>query len=732
MKKEVLQSPDYLFEVSWEVCNKVGGIHTVVSTKAHNMSREVKNHIMIGPDVLNESAGNTEFIEDLQLFKSWRLKVQEEGLRIRIGRWDIAGSPITILVDYTSFISQKDKIFSEFWETYKLDSISGQWDYIEPALFGYATGKVIESYLRFNLALRHKVAAIFHEWMTGSGLLYLKSHVPQVATMFTTHATVMGRCIAGNGQPLYNNLKSYDADIKAREFNVTAKQSLEYCAAQHADCFSTVSDITAQECKAFLGKEVDLVTPNGFDNSFVPSDENFENVRREGRAKLLEVAEALLGCKAAGDAMLVGISGRYEFKNKGIDVFIESLGKLNKSADLKRPIYAFILVPAGHHGPRKDLLHNLTNKAAAQPLEDKCTTHGLVDTQYDPALGLARRVGLNNQPEDKVKLFFCPSYLNGADGVFNKKYYDLLIGLDVSMFPSYYEPWGYTPMESVAFKVPTITTSLAGFGLWVNMHYQSNHPGIEVIERRDDNDAAVVDEMVRKALDFSNLSPDDFEAVRENAKQVSSIALWDNLISYYKKAFSIALAKVDNRMEEVINQTREDLTPYINTVQLANQPVWSRVIVHKNIPQSLAPLEDLSKNLWWSWNQEAVDLFKSIDKPLWVQSEYNPIAFLGMISLTRYQELERDKDFLVRLDAVCAKFRSYMAQKSPLFDNHVGNAPIEKRPPQRADTVRYKIAYFSMEYGLHTSLKIYSGGLGILAGDYLKEASDKGTPMVGV
>ena len=732
MKKETLSSPDYLFEVSWEVCNKVGGIHTVVSTKAHNMSREVKHHIMVGPDVLNESAGSVEFIEDLQLLKAWRLKVQEEGVRIRVGRWDIAGSPVTILVDYTSFISQKDRIFSEFWETYKLDSISGQWDYIEPALFGYATGKVIESYLRFNLSLRHKVVAVFHEWMTGSGLLYLKSHAPQVGTMFTTHATVMGRCIAGNGLPLYSDLNSYDADIKAREFSVTAKLSLERCAAQHADCFSTVSDITAQECRAFLGKEVDIVTPNGFDNSFVPSDEDFEDVRQDGRAKLLEVAEALLGCKAAGNTLLVGIGGRYEFKNKGIDVFIESLGKLNQSPDLSRPIYAFILVPAGHHGARKDLLYNLANRSAAQPLEEKYTTHGLVDTQYDPALSLARRVGLANRPEDRVKLFFCPSYLNGADGVFNKKYYDLLIGLDVSIFPSYYEPWGYTPMESVAFRVPTITTTLAGFGLWVNVHYQSDHPGIEVIARKDGNDAAVVAETVKRVLELSELSDSSFEAVRDNARQVSSIALWDNLIYYYKKAFSIALAKVDDRMEDVINQTREEVTPYINTIPLANQPMWNRIIVQKNIPQNLASLEELSKNLWWSWNPEAVELFKSIDKPLWVQSGYNPIAFLGMISLTRYQALEKDEDFLARLSSVYAIFKRYMAQKSSLFDAHVGNAPAKDRLPEHADVVRYKIAYFSMEYGLHTSLKIYSGGLGILAGDYLKEASDKGTPMVGV
>ncbi len=292
MKGENLKNPDYLFEVSWEVCNKVGGIHTVVSTKVMSMSRDIQNHIMIGPDVLHESNGKSEFIEDLQLLKAWRQKVQEEGLRIRVGRWDIAGSPIAILVDYTTFIPQKDKIFSEFWETYKLDSISGQWDYVEPALFGYATGKVIESYVRFHLSPREKVAAIFHEWMTGSGLLYLKSNVPQVGTMFTTHATVMGRCIAGNGQPLYDNIQHYNADIKAREFNVTAKQSLEKCSAQNADVFTTVSDITAKECKYFLGKEVDLVTPNGFENGFVPTEDNFEDVRKAGRGKLLEVAEA--------------------------------------------------------------------------------------------------------------------------------------------------------------------------------------------------------------------------------------------------------------------------------------------------------------------------------------------------------------------------------------------------------------------------------------------------------
>ncbi|MDR1225624.1 MAG: alpha-glucan family phosphorylase [Prevotellaceae bacterium] len=750
MRGENLQSPDYLFEVSWEVCNKVGGIHTVVSTKAINMDKEIKNHIMIGPDVLHDSR-NVEFMEDIQLHRAWRQKMAEEGVRVRVGRWKIAGEPIAILVDYTTFIPQKDKIFSEFWESYKLDSITGQWDYVEPTLFGYATGRVIESFLRFNVTPRHKVAAIFHEWMTGAGLLYLKSNVPQVGTMFTTHATVMGRCIAGNGQPLYDNIERYNADIKAREFNVTAKQSLEKCAAQHADCFTTVSDITAKECKYFLGKEVDLVTPNGFENDFVPNEEKFVTVQKEARDKFIEVAEALLCEKADPKAMIIGTGGRYEFKNKGVDVFIESLAKLNRNANLKRPVYAFIMVPAGHHGPRRDVLFNLENKGNMQPLQEKYTTHQLTDPQYDPAINLARKLGLNNGTDDRVKLFFCPSYLNGSDGIFNRCYYDMLIGLDASVFPSYYEPWGYTPMESVAFKVPTITTTLAGFGLWVNTHYQSAHEGIEVVERNDSNDEQVVFSIVKKLLSLAALSAKDFEGVRENAKHVSTIALWDNLAYYYFKAFDVALEKVAGRIDQVLSQSREEPIAFVGKNSHTNQPTWNRIMVDKNIPEKLKPLESLSRNLWWCWNQDAVELFKSIDKTLWAAADYNPIAFLDKIPFQRYQALEKDEVFLKHMREVYAKFEEYMNAKSLRFANHLGadkkTASKKKTKLVEAESStgsvapyavkkkgekEYKIAYFSMEFGLHTSLKIYSGGLGILAGDYLKEASDKGTPMVGV
>jgi len=461
-----LLHPDFLFETSWEVCNKVGGIHTVISTKALTLVNQMGNNFMlIGPDVYRDDRVNPEFSEDPDLLKDWRQSANEQGLRIRIGRWNIAGRPIALIVDFSSFINRKDEIFTIFWEKYKLDSLPGQWDYIEPALFGYAAGKVIESYINYHNCYRDKVLAQFHEWMTGTGILYLKQSMPQVGTLFTTHATALGRCLAGNGRPLYNNISVYNAADVAREFNIVAKQSLEELSAQNADAFTTVSEITSRECLQFLHKPVDIITPNGFEDSFVPAGEQFEIKRKQAREKLLHVARTLVKKDFADDTFLLANSGRYEFRNKGIDLVIEALGKLNRSGEVKKDIVAFILIPASHYGARKNLLRALAGEKE-EILDGNYLTHNLHDMEYDPILNRIQAVGLNNSELDKVSIIFVPSYLNGDDGIFNVSYYDLLIGLDLTVFPSYYEPWGYTPLESVAFSVPTITTSLSGFGLW--------------------------------------------------------------------------------------------------------------------------------------------------------------------------------------------------------------------------------------------------------------------------
>ena len=707
-----LKNPAYLFEVSWEVCNKVGGIHTVISTKVLSMVGEYKNnHILIGPDVWRYDVPNPEFTEDPHLFKSWRLKAAQEGLHIKVGRWNIAGNPVVILVDFTSFIPQKDQILTSFWEKFQIDSITGQWDYIEPVLFGFTAGKVIESFVRYHVSARQQVIAQFHEWMTGSGLLYLRDVMPQIGCVFTTHATVLGRSIAGNGLPLYDPMKEYDPVETARRFGVVAKQSLESKAAQWADAFTTVSDITALECDHFLGKKVDIVTPNGFENSFVPDEANYPKKRQEGRDRLLKVAQAQLGKAVAEDALIVGISGRYEFKNKGLDVFIEALGRLNRNGENKRNVLAFILVPAGYKGVNRELVNNLERPYQAVETVLPYVTHELSDPQNDPVLRKLGEEQLLNRTGDKVKVFFSPSYLNGNDGVFNMPYYDLLVGMNLTVFPSYYEPWGYTPLESLAFKVPTITTTLAGFGLWVESYYKKAHPGIEVIHRDDRNNEEVVQKIADKIKEVAAMNKRDFQAICKNAKEVSKIALWENLVSYYRDAYRMAINKVNERIAE-LPIVEEEQWSFIEKKTASTTPNWISVIIHRSIPPSLRALEELTNNLWWSWNEEAIDLFKSIDSLQWMLTRHNPIALLDKISLNRYKELENDEEFVARLTAVYAKFSEYMEEKKQMSEP--------------------SIAYFSMEYGLHSSLKIYSGGLGVLAGDYLKEASDKKTKITGV
>ena len=700
--------PDYLFEVSWEVCNKVGGIYTVVATKAlHLKSQLGRHHILIGPDVWMHRASNPDFIEDPLLFRSWKQQAAAEGLRLRVGKWNIPGTPVAVLVDYKTFLPQADGILTDFWNAFGVDSLTGNWDYKEAAVFGYVAGKVIESFWNYNLSSGDHAVAQFHEWQTGAGLLQLKRSGIPVGTVFTTHATVVGRCLAGNNLHLYDDMASFDGDEMARRFNVIALHSLEKMAAREADVFTTVSEITARECAQFLGRPVDIVTPNGFENSFTPaSDEEYQTLHDAARKRLVEVATAMSAEEVPENAVFICIGGRYEFRNKGIDVFIDALDKLNRSGYEGRSIQAFILIPSGHHGPDRALAAKLAGEG--EPRYQTQVSHYLMNAEYDVITRRFRETGLVNSLGDKVKVYFIPSYLNGNDGVFNMPYYDLLCGMDLALFPSYYEPWGYTPLEALAFRVPTLTTSLAGFGLWVRDHYKGAHPGITVLDRDDSNYHEVVDGVAARVKEIADLSLEERNACRENAREVAQIALWQNQIVYYQQAYSEALEKVREALPTY--KTKEKTIQYMKSE--LNNPSWRTVLVTRHLPAKLAPLERLAKNLWWCWNESAKDLFRSIDPDAWHASGHNPLAVLDTVSIKRFNQLSSDEAFLGKMDAVLAEFDAYMAAKA------------ERTDPS--------IAYFCMEYGLDTSLKIYSGGLGILAGDYLKETSDMNVNLVAV
>ncbi len=707
-----MRKPDYLFEVSWEVCNKVGGIHTVISTKAISVEKELADqYITIGPDVWRENLEHPEFEEDTSLFSDWKESAAGEGLRVRIGRWKIAGRPIAVILDFTPFIQRKDEIFKGLWEFCKLDSISGHWDYIEPALFGYAAGQAIDSFSRYYDLEKKNLVAHFHEWQTGAGLLYVEKNQPTIGTVFTTHATTVGRSIAGNNQSLYSQLDHLNGDQKARELNVVSKHSLEKQAATFADAFTTVSQLTARECARFHERDVDVVLPNGFEDRFVPVGADFEKHRLAAREKMLQVASALTGEELPENTLLMASSGRYEFRNKGIDLFIDALGDLNRNASCPGKAVAFILIPANHYGPRKDLLDAISGGDYEQ-LANRHLTHNLHYEEHDQILNKIISNGLNNTAEDKVKVIFVPSYLNGDDGIFNLAYYDVLIGLDLTVFPSYYEPWGYTPLESLAFSVPTLTTSLTGFGLWVNNEYKKEVPGISVIPRDDFNDQQVVEGISQAIYNNCELGKKDWELMRKGAFEISRIALWETLIKHYWKAYDHALKGSEGKEITYYEKERIEKLPETEQVLMDIHPYWRRVQVQQNIPLKLKPLEELAHNLWWSWTQDAINLFASIDPEMWVEVNENPVELLELLPSETLNKLENDLQFIDRLQKVNKTFKAYMAEK-----------PRAGMPG---------ISYFSMEYGIHNSLKTFSGGLGLLAGDYLKEASDYNVPLVGV
>lgn len=553
---------DLLFESSWEVCNKVGGIYTVLSTKALTLQSLYKDRVIfIGPDVWTAEKPCPCFTEVPSLLRPWSERAQlPAGVSFRVGRWNVPGKPIAILVKFEGMYQLKDYYYGEMWERYGVDSLHAYGDYDEACCFSLAAGAVIESLCTYR-RLRHKnVLAHFNEWTTGMGLLYTRWKLPYVGTIFTTHATSIGRSICGNGKPLYDYLPGYNGDQMAGELNMQSKHSLEKAAAHAADCFTTVSDITATECEQLLDIRPQVVTPNGFQEALSPGKIKAKKVRDTSRASLLETAAKLAGTALPPETLIVATSGRQEYHNKGIDIFLDAIKKL-QSEPKTGPTLALVLVPGWPKGPRKDLQEAATPAAGStetKPLTDAAITHELNNPDSDPILGRIRQLGLDKPQtaesgagttSGRVQVIYIPVYLDGNDGIFNATYYDLLAGVDLTAFPSYYEPWGYTPLESVAFGIPTVTTSLSGFGQWVLSSGRQGfaNSGVEVIQRTDTNYDEVVSGLTQAIGTIAGADEDRREVIARAAHSTASKAEWNYFITYYIDAFRRALAAADHR-----------------------------------------------------------------------------------------------------------------------------------------------------------------------------------------
>ena len=543
--------PDYIFETSWEVCNKVGGIYTVLSSRAKTLKQKWQDKLVfIGPD-LKQPTANVDFKEDPKLLSKWKKAASELGLNCRIGRWQVPGEPVAVLVDFTPFFNIKNQIYADAWDLFRVDSIRAYGDYDEASMFSYAAGRFVESVVSLCLKPTDRVVYQAHEWMSGLGMLFLKKHLPQVATIFTTHATSIGRSICGNNKQLYAYFDGYNGDQMAEELHMEAKHSIEKQSAWHADCFTTVSSFTDRECRQLLDKAADVVLPNGFEADFVPQGTQFNTVRRKARKAILNVAGALTGSTLPDNTLIVSTSGRNDYRCKGFDVFLEAMAQLraqlNASPESEQQVLALIEVPCWLKGPRADLQQALADRKAPQrPLPNPIITHELHNLNEDRIVNQIWHLGLRNLPQDKVKVLLVPCYLEGNDGIFNMPYYHLLAANDLALYPSYYEPWGYTPLESCAFHTPCVTTDLSGFGQWVNEtlgHEGTLADGVSVLHRDDSNFFEVAADICRTIREMADLAPRKRTAVRNAATRMADKAQWSQFIKYYYEAYDFALSR---------------------------------------------------------------------------------------------------------------------------------------------------------------------------------------------
>jgi len=590
-----------LLEVSYEVANKVGGIYTVLVSKMSYAIDNAKTYYAVGPYYQKSAASEFKQESPPNDMKAVFDDVERtHGIRCYYGRWLVEKGPRTILVDPHKLREKTNDVKFRLWEEHKIDSWQTDDWFNDPVVWSKATGIVIQKLVESGF-LKGNVVVHFHEWLSGAGLLHLKSNNVKAATVFTTHSTVLGRTIAETGrEDLYEIINAgfekggINPDQKAYEYNVHAKHMMEKATAVNANVFTTVSEIMARECQFVLGRKPDVILSNGLDMNKFPPMENVFKIHDKYRHRLRDF---LLGYflpyyeTEMDDALVCFISGRYEFRNKGIDIFIGALGKVNerlKKSGNGKNIVAFIWIPAETRGRKPTVVEHLrlledldeivegekgriekdVLKAflSGKP-QKKC---GVFDEEFLNKLKeLGTRLkkkeagnppitpfdmasensitsalvknGLLNRKSDRVKVIYYPVYLSVKDGLLGIDYYNAMAACDVGIFPSYYESWGYTPLETAALGMQAVTTDLSGYGRFIKSYLQNGETSISVIHRDKKPDSSAVRELEEILLRIYGMSPEERLKDCRRAKELSMLADWSRLFENYVRAYEMAL-----------------------------------------------------------------------------------------------------------------------------------------------------------------------------------------------
>ncbi|MBL8025249.1 MAG: alpha-glucan family phosphorylase, partial [Fibrobacteres bacterium] len=695
----------FLLEVSWEVCNKVGGIHTVLKSKAAEAQKAFGDHYYLVGPLFDH---NPEFIEQQGGdFTTISQKLQKAGIKAKCGIWNTPEKPRVILVRFKDSLDQSRLLYT-LWKDFGVDSMTGGADYQEPVLFATMAAKVIETVASLNQEAQF--TAHFHDWTTGAGILHLKKHAPRIATVYTAHSTVVGHAVCSNGINLYNSLDQINSDREAEKWSVVAKHSLESASARECDIFTTVSKITAEEAKSLLNAEASQILINGLNAKQIPSYKENASRYSENRNKLLSFASAFLKRDLKSDnTAIISISGRYEFINKGIDLYLESLAHLKNEDGIEKNVVAFIFALANARQP---------NDSFRSEQYSAISTHPLWEPANDLVIANASRLGINNSQDSKVNLILVPAYLNGSDGVLNMEYFDALTACDLTIYPSWYESWGYTPLESIAYSVPTVCSDVSGFGQWIQAT-AAESDGIKVLSRRNATFTESVESLANHIRKIIHLDSVSLNKLRVSVRQTALTAEWENFYRNYMSTYEMASNKLQERHKTDSDaSTAKESTAFRGTN--SPRPRFKQFSVITSLPKQLERLRELAHNIWWVWNADATELFIRLDPVLFEKIGNNPVALLELVEPSKLDAISKNESYMLLYESVMKKFDKYMSLSGSLLKDLEGVTP--DRP----------VAYFSMEFGLHECLPLYSGGLGILSGDHMKSASDINLPLFGV
>jgi glycogen(starch) synthase len=595
-------SNSLLVEVAWEVCNQVGGIYTVIRSKSPTqVNKWGNNYCVLGPYIHQYAITEFEEIENpTDPFYKTVKKMKEMGFDARYGKWLVTGRPTTILLNPFSAYDRLGSIKYELWDHHHI-SMPGDDDLLNKVTaFGYLV-KIFFVHLSSEKITSKKIIGHFHEWMAGTPIPEIRREKINVSTVFTTHATLLGRYLAMNDPGFYEHLPFFNWEKEAIHFNIEPSVKMERAAAHGSHVFTTVSDITGKECEYLLGRKTDHILPNGINIRRFTALHEFQNLHQTYKTKIHQFVMAHFFPSYTFDldnTLYFFTSGRFEYRNKGFDLTIEALSRLNwklQQADDDINIVMFFITKQPYHHINPDVLNSVAlleelrnsiynikeqigerlfyaatlskdhrlpslndfvddywrlryrrtlqsfKKSSLPPI----VTHHMVNDSEDPILNFLRSTNLINHPHDKVKVVYHPDFITSTNALFRMEYDQFVRGCHLGVFPSLYEPWGYTPLESLARAVPAITSNLSGFGDYCLNHLKlANRKAIFIVNNKTQNFDKAANQLANQMLHFARLKRRERIELRYKAENNSVNFDWNNLISYYDQAYVHALALI--------------------------------------------------------------------------------------------------------------------------------------------------------------------------------------------